>query len=242
MSLLEYSVLQEEQYCQKEFSGWKLSMGEWKEPGAETISVEERTKDNWWNLVLQEEGAETEGTIKGTGLRKRSRKEMRMDMHIGLQLAKRELQWVQFYCSVFGREQDHVCSIREWERSLMREIKDLEQLLWITDKGDDEAEKQSLEFCTTERDFGAHVAEACSSPCFLLSSSTLQKLHFIYTVKEGGRTGEEFWSQNRAEDHVLQMFRGGMKDKCFHISNLSTFNCLKKNPQCHLWFVSPHEE
>lgn len=66
---------------------------------------------------------------------------MRMDMHIGLQLEKRELQWVQFYCSVSGREQDHVCSIREWERSLMREIKGLEQLLWITNKGDDEAEK-----------------------------------------------------------------------------------------------------
>lgn len=28
----------------------------------------------------------------------------------------------------------------------MREIKGLEQLFWITDKGDDEAEKQPLEF------------------------------------------------------------------------------------------------
>lgn len=28
----------------------------------------------------------------------------------------------------------------------MREMKGLEQLLWITDKGDDEPEKQPLEF------------------------------------------------------------------------------------------------
>lgn len=48
---------------------------------------------------------------------------------------------------------------------------------------------QSLKFRTTERDFRVHVVEARSSPCFLLSSPTLQKLDFIYTVEEGGRTG-----------------------------------------------------
>lgn len=63
-------------------------MGGCKEPGAEAFSTEERTKDNGWKLVLQEEGVGTEGTTKGTGLRKRSRKETKLDMHIRLQLEK----------------------------------------------------------------------------------------------------------------------------------------------------------
>lgn len=75
----------------------------------------------------------------------------------------------------------------------MRETEGLEQLLWATDKGDDKAEEQSLEFqfLRTESDFSAQVSEDYPSLCFSVLP-TLLELVSIYTVLEVGRTGEKF--------------------------------------------------
>lgn len=64
-------------------------------------------------------------------------------------------------------------------RKKLDEQKVLEQLHWVTDKRDNEAEKQPLEFkfLQTESDFRTHVSQDYYSLCFSVLSTLMELFH-----------------------------------------------------------------